>query len=128
MKTSTVFAWTLGLALLVPTQAESQQDAALIARGAEVFSTTCGRCHNVRSAVERNDREWMVITAHMRARANLAKSQAAAVLAFLQATNVPEGDTPRGSMPGPGMSVSNVVPPIPAGSRLSVPVPRGKRR
>lgn len=128
MKTRSVFAWALGLALFVPTQAESQQDPALVARGAELYSTTCGRCHNVRSGAERTDREWVAIIAHMRARANLAKSQAAAVLAFLQATNVPEAGTPTASTPGSGTVVPNMVIPTTTSSPRKVPQPRRNRR
>lgn len=73
--------------------AASQQDPALMAQGAQVYLSTCGRCHNARPASERTDREWMAIIAHMRARANLSRSNALAVLAFLTATNVPENAT-----------------------------------
>ncbi len=84
----------VGLAILFPLRAEAQQDPALLTRGAEVYLETCGRCHNVRPASERTDREWVAIVLHMRARANLSKTQADAVLAFLQATNVAEAGQP----------------------------------
>ena len=79
---------------------------ALIGQGAQVYSTTCARCHNARPGSERTDREWVAIVAHMRARANLSKTQAAGVLAFLQATNVPEAGIPMAWMP----EVRKVVP------------------
>jgi mono/diheme cytochrome c family protein len=128
MNTKSVFVWALGLVLLVPTQAESQEDPALVARGAEVYSTTCGRCHNVRSGAERTDREWIAIIAHMRARANMTKSDAAAVLAFLQATNAPEGRNAGGPTAAPESIVPNAVVPTPGGSRPNVPAPRRDRR
>jgi len=61
-----------------------------MAEGAQVYAATCGRCHNPRAGTERTDAEWIPIVAHMRARANLTKRQAEAVLVFLQATNLPE--------------------------------------
>lgn len=67
------------------------QEAAEVARGARVYSTTCGRCHNLRPATERTDAEWVTIVAQMRARATMSRSDARAVLSFLQATNYPEG-------------------------------------
>ena len=90
MNKLSAFALAAGLTLLLPVQAQSQGNPALIGQGAQVYSTTCARCHNVRPSSERTDREWMAIVAHMRARANMSKSHAAAVLAFLQATNLPE--------------------------------------
>lgn len=90
MSTNKSIGWAVALALLLPTAAASQQDPMLVAQGAQVYSTTCARCHNARPAAERTDREWVAIVTHMRARANLTKSIADAVLAFLQATNAPE--------------------------------------
>jgi mono/diheme cytochrome c family protein len=71
--------------------AAQQMDPVKVGQGAQVFATTCGRCHNARTGPERTDAQWVAIVAHMRARANLTKSQAEAVLAFLQATNLPSG-------------------------------------
>jgi hypothetical protein len=51
----------------------------------------------------------MAIVAHMRARANFTKSQAAAVLAFLQATNLPET--------GAGMAAAGTTTVIPESLR-----------
>lgn len=68
------------------------QDQTAIANGAGVYGRTCARCHNLRSPTERTDREWAVIVSHMRSRANLIRSDAADVLAFLRATN--GDDTP----------------------------------
>ena len=107
MKMRNAFAWTVGLAVLAPSQAEAQQDPTLIGQGAQLYSTTCIRCHNARSGSERTDGEWVAIIAHMRARANMSKSQAAAVLAFLQATNIPEGGTPTASIPKMWTDVPN---------------------
>lgn len=60
----------------------------LIAKGAMLYSTTCGRCHNMRSSAERTDVQWKIIVSHMRARANMTKGEAQALVAFLQSTNV----------------------------------------
>ena len=83
--------WALGLMLLLPMAAEGQQDPEKVGEGAQVYAANCTRCHNARSGTERTDAEWVPIVAHMRARGNLTKGQAEAVLAFLQATNLPEG-------------------------------------
>lgn len=65
----------------------AQNAASEISRGAEVYGSTCGRCHQARSPLERTDREWVTIANHMRVRANLTGGQMRAVIAFLQATN-----------------------------------------
>ena len=89
-------AWTIAMAGVLlsaaPGEARAQQPGDL-ARGAQVYGVTCGRCHNPRSPVERSDREWTVIVNHMRTRAGLPGRASRDVLAFLQATN---GDAPRG--------------------------------
>lgn len=95
--------------VLLPATASGQQDPTLIGAGAEVYASTCARCHNARSGAEHSDADWVPIVLHMRARANLSKTQAAAVLAFLQATNAPE----------PGSSVA--VAPSPASARVFPP-------
>lgn len=59
------------------------------ASGAELWGRTCTRCHNGRAINERTDREWTTIVNHMRARANLTRSDARTILEFLQATNAP---------------------------------------
>lgn len=82
-------------------EAQSAEEMARVAEGATVYGQQCTRCHNARSPMERNDREWITIVAHMRARANLTRTQARAVAAFLKATNAPEF-TPGGSGSGQG--------------------------
>lgn len=88
-------AWTIAMAGVLlsaaPGEAQARQPGDL-ARGAEVYGVSCGRCHNPRSPVERSDREWTVIVNHMRTRAGLPGGASRDVLAFLQATN---GDVPR---------------------------------
>lgn len=78
-------------ALLLPAGLEAQQDPQLIGEGARVYASNCARCHNARSSTERTDAQWAMVVSHMRARANFTKTEAAAVLAYLQATNLPEG-------------------------------------
>ena len=78
------------LGLLLPASLAAQQDPMAIAQGAQVYSDYCASCHNARASSERTDLEWIAIVLHMRARANFTKSEASAVLAFLQATNLPE--------------------------------------
>lgn len=81
--------WAAVFTLLLPATV-SAQDPMAIAEGAQVYLNSCSRCHNARASSERTDAEWLAIVLHMRARANFTKSQAGAVLAFLQATNLPE--------------------------------------
>lgn len=83
---------TLGLAValaLLPDPGGAQNPAA-VAEGAKLYGQNCMRCHSARSPTERNDREWVTIVNHMRARANMRKSEAQAMVAYLQATNTPE--------------------------------------
>lgn len=108
--TKKTMVWALGLMVLLPMAAEGQQDPEKIGEGAQVYAANCARCHNARSGTERTDAEWVPIVAHMRARGNLTKSQAEAVLAFLQATNLPEGGTPMAAMLGVPENTPLVVP------------------
>lgn len=55
--------------------------------GAKVFEQNCGRCHLPRQPKERSDRQWKIIMAHMRVRANLTAEEAEAVLKYLQSSN-----------------------------------------
>lgn len=96
MKSSKLF-W-IAIALLLPVSAEAQQGPQLIGDGARVYAANCSRCHNARSSTERTDGEWALVVAHMRARAGFTRTEARAVLAYLQATNRPEGSAgPSGS-------------------------------
>ncbi len=96
----TLLKWAVVL-LLHPATAAAQQDPMAIAAGAQVYSNNCARCHNARASSERTDLEWVVIVLHMRARANLTKTQANTVLAFRQATNLPEtGGAGMAQVPG----------------------------
>lgn len=82
---------TIGTALLLagpaPVLGQDAQDALALGRGAEIWATNCVRCHNARPSVERTDAEWGVIVNHMRARANMTKTQARMATLFLRATN-----------------------------------------
>lgn len=102
--------WALGLMVLLPMAVEAQQDPALVGAGAQVYAANCARCHNARSGTERTDAAWVAIVAHMRARGNLTKSQAEAVLAFLQATNLPEGGAAMAATLGSEEGARAIVP------------------
>lgn len=78
-----------GALLLVPT-AGAAQGASAVAEGARAWANTCTRCHNARPSAEHDDREWVTIMAHMRARANLTRTEARLITHFLQATNADE--------------------------------------
>ena len=70
---------------------EAADPGQLIAAGAEVYGNNCARCHNARAAAEKNDLDWNLVVAHMRARANLTGSQTRSVQAFLAMVNMPSG-------------------------------------
>ncbi|MFQ6046324.1 MAG: c-type cytochrome [Gemmatimonadales bacterium] len=98
-----------GLSLLLTPLARvtAQQPAQNeVNEGARVYGATCGRCHNPRSPLERDDRDWIAIANHMRVRANLTGKEVRSVIAFLQATNtdprerMPLGPEQRGPAPG----------------------------
>lgn len=75
-------------ALGMPRAATAQQrNANLVAKGAALYGKNCARCHNLRSPTEFTDLAWRTIIAQMRARANLTRDEARAILAFVQATN-----------------------------------------
>lgn len=93
------FTAAVGLALLLQPGSAPAQDATAIAQGARAYARNCGRCHNLRAATERTDREWVAIMNHMRVRAMLSRSQTQAITTFLQATNGPEGG--RAARPDP---------------------------
>lgn len=95
----------LGGLLMFVLPATSSAQQSLIADGARVYGQNCTRCHNVRPPAERSDGEWKLIVMHMRARANLTRTQADAVAAYLTELNVilappamePQAATPTGS-------------------------------
>lgn len=102
----------VGAALVAFPASSLGQNPAEVARGASLYGQTCGRCHNLRAATERTDREWVTIMFHMRARANLSRSQSDAILAFLQATNLPEGTpAPIAYVPAPTTQGQQAPPP-----------------
>ena len=72
-----------------PAEAQEQSD---VARGAPIWAATCNRCHNARSPLERSDADWSVVVSHMLTMANLTRSQANDVTAFLQASNGRQND------------------------------------
>lgn len=89
MKTSTRIL-TIALAIAFWPTSTAGQDMADFAEGARLYGQHCIRCHTARSPTERSDRDWVTIVNHMRARANLPRSQALALSTFLQTTNMPE--------------------------------------
>lgn len=57
------------------------------AKGATVWSENCARCHNMRSASDLRDDQWITTVFHMRIRAGLTGQESRDVLTFLQASN-----------------------------------------
>jgi mono/diheme cytochrome c family protein len=96
-----------GVVIAAPTGVAAQERGD-VARGAEAYGATCGRCHTARSPVERSDRDWIVIVNHMRARgAGITGQQVRDLLAFLQASNQVGGDVVQsGSLVAPTESVA----------------------
>ena len=62
-------------------------DPMAYARGAKAWAETCARCHGMRDARQFTDREWPVITTHMRLRAGLDGQQVRDITLFLQGSN-----------------------------------------
>ncbi len=81
----------VGIGLLWMPTGASGQNVSRVAEGARAWAENCTRCHNARSPLERNDSDWAIIIGHMRARANLTKTQARDVAIYLQTINRPEG-------------------------------------
>ena len=61
-----------------------QEQVSAADEGARVWSGTCPRCHSRRQAPEFTAEQWPIIVNHMRTRADLTRSEAQAVAAFLQ--------------------------------------------
>ena len=87
MKRSIGFALVGAIAMAVGACASAgpSEQMASAENGARVWRMKCGMCHNARPASEFDAREWPVIVSHMRTRAELTRSEAAAVAAFLSA-------------------------------------------
>lgn len=76
------------LPLATPTKASAaEEEKPDLKTGARLWRQNCGRCHYTRRPSERSDRQWQIIVAHMRLRANLTGDTANAILEFLRATN-----------------------------------------
>jgi len=56
-------------------------------RGSITWAENCGRCHNIRSANELRDDQWITTVFHMRVRAGLTGQETRDVLTFLMASN-----------------------------------------
>mgnify|MGYP001815595708 CR=1 FL=1 len=55
--------------------------------GVQLWAEHCGRCHNVRDPSTLSDSQWDVAMLHMRTRANLTASDAAAIREFILSAN-----------------------------------------
>lgn len=62
-------------------------DPMAFARGARAWAQSCSRCHAMRDPKEATDRQWPVITTHMRVRAGLDGAQVRDITVFLQGSN-----------------------------------------
>jgi mono/diheme cytochrome c family protein len=118
----------VGAMVAAPTGTAAQAEQGDLARGAEAYGATCGRCHNPRSPMERSDRDWIVIINHMRARgAGISGQKVRDILAFLQASNFVEealvaagtAAQPAAAMPSGPVSISDDPADISAGQALT---------
>ncbi|MGD2045829.1 MAG: cytochrome c [Gemmatimonadota bacterium] len=53
------------------------------ASGAELWRATCSHCHNLRGAQEYTAEQWSIIVSHMRTRAEISRSDAERIAAYL---------------------------------------------
>ncbi len=58
-------------------------------KGSITWAENCGRCHNIRSANELTDVQWITTVFHMRVRAGLTGQETRDVITFLQESNTP---------------------------------------
>ena len=78
----------IGLSQVTTAQVSSppgQAEAA--ARGAKAWADNCASCHNMRSPLEKSDRQWAIAATHMRVRANLPGDVVDDIIIFLQSSN-----------------------------------------
>ena len=57
------------------------------AKGSQQWANNCARCHNIRSADELRDDQWITTMFHMRVRAGLTGEEMRNILTFLQTSN-----------------------------------------
>ncbi|MFQ5514967.1 MAG: c-type cytochrome [Myxococcota bacterium] len=81
------FAPALAILLILPYGGAGAEERPI--DGAQVYASTCNRCHNFRSPVEFTDARWSVVATHMRIVGGLPADETRAVLAFLRANNNP---------------------------------------
>ena len=62
-------------------------DMAAFGRGAKAWAENCSRCHSMHDPKDYSDRQWKVITTHMRLRAGLDGKQVRDIAVFLQGSN-----------------------------------------
>ena len=65
---------------------QPQEQPPTAAEGARIWRQSCNRCHGPRPATEFAADDWELIVSHMRTRADLTRSEAEAVAAFLRST------------------------------------------
>ncbi len=76
------------VAAAFPAGAFDYPEAGDFARGSKAWAQNCARCHNIRSASELRDDQWLTTVFHMRVRAGLTGQEARDILTFLQTSNV----------------------------------------
>lgn len=56
-------------------------------KGAQLWASNCGRCHNLRDPKDYNDDLWKVSAFHMRVRAGLTGQETRDILEYLKNSN-----------------------------------------
>jgi len=69
---------------LLSASAAAPAEPASAKGSAQLWSQTCGRCHNARSPDSYNAHDWAVVMTHMRIRGYLTGEEQRAILEFLQ--------------------------------------------
>lgn len=77
----------VGLTSAKAAEPANSSKAGQVGRGAKLWSQTCARCHNLRGPSEFSDKNWNVITMHMRVVGPLPGQDVRDIRAFLKASN-----------------------------------------
>jgi cytochrome c5 len=82
-----IFVFTLSMFSINSLYAQNYPEKGDFAKGAQTWSETCARCHNMRDPKDLRDDQWVTTLFHMRVRAGLTGQQTRDILTFLQESN-----------------------------------------
>lgn len=90
-------------------------DNGAAARGAKAWAENCASCHNIRSPLEKSDRQWATAAVHMRVRGNIPGDVVNDIIVFLQGSNAapesPAPAIPAASASAAGSAIARAVDP-----------------